>query len=99
MRFLFLKLISLLCAVLVVTQEVRPNQIARRSGFSDQASSNNLQSNVSPFVKSMSLRLIDRLPFGQVTWDQYSFMINGERLMLFSGEVHPYRQGISFVTV
>jgi len=27
----------------------------------------------------------------QVTWDEYSFMINGKRLMLFSGEVHPYR--------
>lgn len=27
----------------------------------------------------------------KVTWDQYSFYINGERLMLFSGEIHPYR--------
>ncbi|KAF9526883.1 glycoside hydrolase family 35 protein [Crepidotus variabilis] len=26
-----------------------------------------------------------------VTWDKYSFFINGKRLMLFGGEVHPYR--------
>ncbi|KAF8204850.1 glycoside hydrolase family 35 protein [Pholiota molesta] len=29
-----------------------------------------------------------------VTWDEYSFIINGERLMLFSGEVHPYRNPV-----
>ncbi|KAF8165127.1 glycoside hydrolase family 35 protein [Crassisporium funariophilum] len=29
-----------------------------------------------------------------VTWDQYSYMINGKRLMLFSGEVHPYRMPV-----
>ncbi|KAG6830620.1 hypothetical protein H0H92_015712 [Tricholoma furcatifolium] len=27
----------------------------------------------------------------QVTWDEYSLLINGTRLMIFSGEVHPYR--------
>jgi hypothetical protein len=27
----------------------------------------------------------------QVTWDEYSVMINGTRLHIFSGEVHPYR--------
>ncbi|EPS25349.1 putative beta-galactosidase [Penicillium oxalicum 114-2] len=26
-----------------------------------------------------------------VTWDKHSIFINGERLMMFSGEVHPYR--------
>ncbi|EJD54069.1 putative beta-galactosidase A, partial [Auricularia subglabra TFB-10046 SS5] len=26
-----------------------------------------------------------------VTWDQHSLFINGERIMIFSGEVHPYR--------
>ncbi|KAJ5682629.1 Glycoside hydrolase family 35 [Penicillium macrosclerotiorum] len=26
-----------------------------------------------------------------VTWDEHSLFINGERLMIFSGEVHPYR--------
>ncbi|EGO25493.1 glycoside hydrolase family 35 protein [Serpula lacrymans var. lacrymans S7.9] len=26
-----------------------------------------------------------------VTWDEYSLMINGERMFMFSGEVHPYR--------
>ncbi|KAF9526882.1 glycoside hydrolase family 35 protein [Crepidotus variabilis] len=26
-----------------------------------------------------------------VTWDKYSYFVNGKRLMLFSGEVHPYR--------
>ncbi|KZV90500.1 glycoside hydrolase family 35 protein [Exidia glandulosa HHB12029] len=26
-----------------------------------------------------------------VTWDEYSLLINGERIMIFSGEVHPYR--------
>ncbi|CAA7259499.1 unnamed protein product [Cyclocybe aegerita] len=26
-----------------------------------------------------------------VTWDKYSIFINGKRVMLFSGEVHPYR--------
>ena len=29
--------------------------------------------------------------YQKVTWDEYSYMINGKRLMLFSGEVHPYR--------
>ncbi|KAF9008853.1 glycoside hydrolase family 35 protein [Cyathus striatus] len=29
--------------------------------------------------------------FLTVTWDEYSFKINGKRLMIFSGEVHPYR--------
>ncbi|KAH8830554.1 glycoside hydrolase family 35 protein [Flagelloscypha sp. PMI_526] len=29
-----------------------------------------------------------------VTWDQYSLKINGERLFIFSGEVHPYRQAV-----
>ncbi|PFH52549.1 glycoside hydrolase family 35 protein [Amanita thiersii Skay4041] len=29
-----------------------------------------------------------------VTWDEYSLMINGTRLMLFSGEVHPYRMPV-----
>ncbi|KAF8076034.1 glycoside hydrolase family 35 protein [Lyophyllum atratum] len=29
-----------------------------------------------------------------VTWDQYSLMINGKRLMVFSGEVHPYRNPV-----
>lgn len=27
----------------------------------------------------------------QITWDEYSLMINGERVFLFSGEMHPYR--------
>ncbi|KAJ5774795.1 Glycoside hydrolase family 35 [Penicillium paradoxum] len=26
-----------------------------------------------------------------VTWDDKSFFVNGERIMLFSGEIHPYR--------
>ena len=26
-----------------------------------------------------------------VTWDDYSLMLNGERLMVFSGEIHPFR--------
>ncbi|GLI71901.1 hypothetical protein PoHVEF18_000068 [Penicillium ochrochloron] len=26
-----------------------------------------------------------------VTWDEHSIFVNGERLMIFSGEVHPYR--------
>ncbi|KAF5322689.1 hypothetical protein D9619_001054 [Psilocybe cf. subviscida] len=29
-----------------------------------------------------------------VTWDQYSFFINGKRLMIFSGEIHPYRMPV-----
>ncbi|KAG9316763.1 glycoside hydrolase family 35 protein [Chiua virens] len=29
-----------------------------------------------------------------VTWDEYSIMINGERLFLFSGEMHPYRMPV-----
>ncbi|TFK43322.1 glycoside hydrolase family 35 protein [Crucibulum laeve] len=36
---------------------------------------------------------VDTKP-SQVTWDEYSFKINGERLMLFSGEVHPYRMPV-----
>ncbi|KAJ5167175.1 beta-galactosidase A [Penicillium canariense] len=27
----------------------------------------------------------------KVTWDEHSLFVNGERLMVFSGEVHPYR--------
>ncbi|PHH65211.1 hypothetical protein CDD81_3070 [Ophiocordyceps australis] len=36
---------------------------------------------------------IELLPEMQnaVTWDQHSFFIRGERAMLFSGEVHPFR--------
>jgi hypothetical protein len=30
-------------------------------------------------------------PAGQVTWDQYSLMINGERMHIFPGELYPYR--------
>jgi beta-galactosidase GanA len=26
-----------------------------------------------------------------VTWDQHSLLINGQRVMLFSGEFHPFR--------
>lgn len=26
-----------------------------------------------------------------VTWDQHSLFVNGERLMFYSGEVHPFR--------
>ncbi|KAJ7688379.1 glycoside hydrolase superfamily [Mycena rosella] len=29
-----------------------------------------------------------------VTWDEYSLMINGSRLNVFSGEVHPYRMPV-----
>ncbi|KDR69947.1 hypothetical protein GALMADRAFT_1351204 [Galerina marginata CBS 339.88] len=29
-----------------------------------------------------------------VTWDQYSFFINGKRIMLWGGEVHPYRMPV-----
>ncbi|RDB20455.1 putative beta-galactosidase A [Hypsizygus marmoreus] len=29
-----------------------------------------------------------------VTWDEYSLKINGKRLMIFSGEVHPYRNPV-----
>ncbi|KAJ7283442.1 glycoside hydrolase family 35 protein [Mycena rebaudengoi] len=29
-----------------------------------------------------------------VTWDEYSLLINGERLAIFSGEVHPYRMPV-----
>ncbi|KIJ67770.1 glycoside hydrolase family 35 protein [Hydnomerulius pinastri MD-312] len=29
-----------------------------------------------------------------VTWDEYSIMINGERMFLFSGEMHPYRMPV-----
>ncbi|KAF5370168.1 hypothetical protein D9758_001409 [Tetrapyrgos nigripes] len=29
-----------------------------------------------------------------VTWDQYSFMINGKRIGLFGGEIHPYRMPV-----
>ncbi|KAH7927546.1 glycoside hydrolase family 35 protein [Leucogyrophana mollusca] len=29
-----------------------------------------------------------------VTWDEYSLMINGERMFMFSGEVHPYRMPV-----
>lgn len=27
----------------------------------------------------------------QVTWDDKSLFVNGERIMLFSGEIHPFR--------
>jgi hypothetical protein len=27
----------------------------------------------------------------QVTWDKYSLSVNGERIMIYSGEFHPYR--------
>ncbi|KDR83515.1 hypothetical protein GALMADRAFT_56290 [Galerina marginata CBS 339.88] len=30
----------------------------------------------------------------KVTWDQYSYFVNGKRIMLFSGEVHPYRMPV-----
>lgn len=29
-----------------------------------------------------------------VTWDEYSLKINGERVFIFSGEVHPYRMPV-----
>ncbi|KAF9230278.1 glycoside hydrolase family 35 protein, partial [Melanogaster broomeanus] len=29
-----------------------------------------------------------------VTWDEYSIMINGERAFIFSGEMHPYRMPV-----
>lgn len=29
-----------------------------------------------------------------VTWDEYSLKINGERLMILSGEVHPFRNPV-----
>ncbi|PPQ68771.1 hypothetical protein CVT24_007713 [Panaeolus cyanescens] len=29
-----------------------------------------------------------------VTWDEYSLKINGKRLMIFSGEIHPYRMPV-----
>ncbi|KAJ7590547.1 glycoside hydrolase family 35 protein [Mycena floridula] len=29
-----------------------------------------------------------------VTWDQYSLLLNGKRLGIFSGEVHPYRMPV-----
>jgi hypothetical protein len=28
---------------------------------------------------------------GQVTWDEHSLKVNGERIFFYSGEVHPYR--------
>ena len=34
---------------------------------------------------------VNILTFLQVTWDDKSLFINGERIMLFSGEVHPFR--------
>lgn len=30
----------------------------------------------------------------QVTWDDKSLFVNGERIMIFSGEVHPFRYAI-----
>lgn len=32
----------------------------------------------------------------QVTWDEYSLIVNGSRVDVFSGEVHPYRYAVSF---
>ncbi|KIY45926.1 glycoside hydrolase family 35 protein [Fistulina hepatica ATCC 64428] len=41
------------------------------------------------------LRVRDDEPLQHViTWDEYSFMINGTRLYVFSGEVHPYRMPV-----
>lgn len=28
-----------------------------------------------------------------VTWDEHSLMIHGERIMIFSAEMHPFRYG------
>jgi len=27
----------------------------------------------------------------EVTWDEHSLFVHGERIFLYSGEVHPYR--------
>ncbi|KAG6849633.1 hypothetical protein H0H93_006756 [Arthromyces matolae] len=52
-----------------------------------------------------SSQLLPRLDNGFqdiVTWDEYSLLINGKRVMIFSGEVHPYRalgfNAVSFYT-
>lgn len=36
-------------------------------------------------------QLLNILSLTQVTWDEYSLLIHGKRVMIFSGEVHPYR--------
>ncbi|KAF4619804.1 hypothetical protein D9613_005466 [Agrocybe pediades] len=43
--------------------------------------------------RSLIPRQTDNLQ-SNVTWDQYSFKINGKRLAIFSGEVHPYRMPV-----
>ncbi|KAG5733968.1 putative beta-galactosidase A [Termitomyces sp. T112] len=42
-------------------------------------------------------KLVPRLSTGLqdiVTWDEYSLFINGKRVMIFSGEVHPFRNPV-----
>jgi hypothetical protein len=50
-------------------------------------------------IASLANALLGQIPLdGQsmllqnnVTWDDHSLFINGQRLMIFSGEIHPFR--------
>ena len=35
----------------------------------------------------------------QVTWDDKSLFVNGERIMLFSGEIHPFRYVFTSISI
>ena len=34
-----------------------------------------------------------------VTWDEHSLFVRGERIMIYSGEFHPFRYETSIITV
>lgn len=90
MKILLLKLLSLVLTIPVAANNPpRLGGRGARSVIPRQTLTDNLQNNVSLFRRTC---------YGcpdhhhqKVTWDEYSYMINGKRLMLFSGEVHPYR--------
>jgi hypothetical protein len=41
--------------------------------------------------KSINIRPWLTIPTHKVSWDERSLFINGERVVLFSGEIHPFR--------
>lgn len=86
MRFYVSKLLTLLCALAVAAKpQLGSIKLPRQNGME---SSTLLQDIVGSF-RAVSLHL--GYMGLQVTWDQYSLKINGKRLMIFSGEVHPFR--------
>nr|GAT53820.1 glycoside hydrolase family 35 protein [Mycena chlorophos] len=63
--------------------------VARNSGSNLHLQTDGLQNMVLPLATTRLL-----LNPVQVTWDEYSLFVNGTRVDIFGGEVHPYRMPV-----